>query len=620
MAQSLGPGVMRQSRSSIALVGAAVIAALVGLAAVSVDLGNFYVARVSDQRAADSAAYAGALAYNASGSTATMQAAAGNLAVLNGYSAAATTATLVPSPSGDGNNAVDVTISAKVPMYLAEVFQSETSHTVTATSYAEVRASAKACIIALQAGGSGVTLSGGTSVTANNCTIASDNTVTVPCGTTITTKTLNYNSAAVPSAPCGGIKPPSGTASVTMTKKPTADPLASNTTVAGAFTHLAAVGSLTGPSGPTVSAGTSINFAYSKSLPQSQLATIGCSGSFASPIWTVTCAAGGPYYFGGITLGGGITLNFATSGPATNNYIFSGAIEVSGTAANFGPGNYKVAGGIITDGGSTATFGAGTYQIGPGTNSCSGSSYSICNTGSSLTFGAGSFTIAAGVYNSGGEILSLGAGSSANSFNIGPGSTGYAINTGGGSTTTFGDMTTGTFQAVGKVSTGGGSTITLSAAPAHDINGTFSLAGSAILGAGTYTVAGNVALGTGGGGGSVTGAGVSVITSGSFSVAAGYSNVTLTAPISGTMQNIVVAGNTTGGASFSEGASGNSLSGLFYFPIGPVALSGGANVGNGSGQCLELIGSTITLTGGSTLATTCAGLGGSGGGTVVLVQ
>ena len=259
IARSLGPGAMRQSRSSIALVGATVIAALVGLAAVGVDLGNSYVARVSDQRAADSAAYAGALAYNTSGSTTTMQSAAGNLATLNGYSSAATNATLVPSPSGDGNNAVQVTISAPVKMYLSEVFQSQTSHTVQATSYAEVKATAAACIIALQANGSGITLSGGTAVTANNCTIASDNTVSVPCGTTITTKTLNYNSAAVPSAPCGGIKPPSGTASVTMTKKATADPLASNATIAGAFTHLAAVATETGPSGPTVSAGTTIS-------------------------------------------------------------------------------------------------------------------------------------------------------------------------------------------------------------------------------------------------------------------------------------------------------------------------------------------------------------------------
>ena len=106
-----------------------------------------------------------------------------------------------------------------------------------------------------------------------------------------------------------------------------------------------------------------------------------------------------------------------------------------------------------------------------------------------------------------------------------------------------------------------------------------------------------------------------------FSVAAGYNNVTLTAPASGSLNAVVVASNGAGGASFSEGASGNSLSGAFYFPVGPITLSGAGNVGNGVGQCLELIGSAITLSGGSALASTCSSLAGSAsGGAVVLVQ
>jgi hypothetical protein len=161
----------------------------------------------------------------------------------------------------------------------------------------------------------------------------------------------------------------------------------------------------------------------------------------------------------------------------------------------------------------------------------------------------------------------------------------------------------------------------LSAAPAHDLNGTFSLAGTATLGAGTYTIAGNVTFGGGGGGGSVTGSGVSVIESGTFSVAAGYNNVTLTGPTSGALNAVVVASNGVGGASFSEGASGNSLSGAFYFPSGPITLSGAGNVGSGAGQCLELIGTTIALSGGSALASMCSNLaGGVTGGKVVLVQ
>jgi hypothetical protein len=91
------------------------------------------------------------------------------------------------------------------------------------------------------------------------------------------------------------------------------------------------------------------------------------------------------------------------------------------------------------------------------------------------------------------------------------------------------------------------------------------------------------------------------------------------------MANLVVMGPTasgvTTGATFAEGASNTSISGAFYFPYGPVTLSGGASVGNGTGQCLELIGSQITLSGGTTLASTCSGLaGGSSGGKMVLVD
>jgi len=620
VADSLGLGVARQRRASIALVGGAVIGMLATMAAVAVDLGTGYLAKVADQRFADSAAYAGALAYNSTGSTTTMKSAVSNLATLNGLPAGAAVASLVASPSGDGNNAVQVAVSTVSPLYLAEIFQSSKTLSVTATSYAEVKPNASACIIALLTKAAGVTLSGGTTVTAASCAVASNNTVTVPCGTTITTKTLDYNSAAVPSQPCGGIKPPAGTTSVNIIKVATADPLGTNTAVANAFTHLASVAKLTGPSGPTVAAGTTLVFGYGTPTP-AQFTTVGCTGSFASPIWTVTCPAGGTYHFGSISLSGGITLNFAVSGSATNTYDFSGAINLSsGSGGSFGPGTYNVAGGIITGGGSTFTFGAGTYNIGAGTVSCSGSFYSICDGGTSLTFGAGTYTIAGGIYDGGGSTLSIGAGSSANSFNIGAGSAGYAINT-TGTTMTLGNMTSGTFQAVGKISTGGGTNFTLSAAPAHDLNGTFSLAGSATLGAGTYTIAGNFTLGGSGGGGSVTGSPVTIITSGTFSVAAGYSNVTLTAPTSGTLQDLVVAGNGAGGATFSEGASGNSLSGAFYFPIAPITLSGAGSVGNGVGQCLELIGSAVTLTGGSALASTCSGLAGSvSGGGVLLVQ
>jgi len=658
-------GLMHGKTASMALLGAAVIAMMGSMAAVAVDLGSAYLAKVSNQRVADAAAYAGALAYNSSGSTTVMSAAASNLATLNGLPASAIAATLVASPNGDGNNAVMVVASTASPFYLARAFQTGSTLPVSATAYAEVKPNPTACIISLLPKSTGVTLSGGAVLTAANCSVASNTTVSVPCGTSIVTKAVDYNSVGVPSQPCGGIQPPAGTGSVNIVKIATVDPLASNADVATAFTHLAAVGTLTGPSGPaapTVTAGSDLAFGYTNSAsqpPRSVLTSAGCSGGFSGSTWTVTCPSGGTYHFGNLSMSGGITLAFATAGSSTTTYDFSGTINVNGAGASFGPGiyivaggittgggtavsfangtynvggainvggssasfgagTYNVAGGIVTGGGSTTTFGAGTYQIGKGTVSCSGSLYSICNTGTSLVFGAGGFTIAGGACNCSSGTLSVGAGSAANSFNIGAGSAGYALNVTG--TVTLGDMTSGTFQTVGTIATAGGSTLSLSAAPAHDINGALNLAGSATLGSGPWTIAGNVAFGGGGGGGSVTGAAVSIITSGSFSVASGYSNVTLTAPTSGPLQGLLVSSKNAGGASFSEGASGNSLTGTLYFPIAPITLSGAGRVGGG-GQCLELIGSAITLSGGSAASSTCAGLaGGSSNGTVVLVQ
>jgi hypothetical protein len=110
-----------------------------------------------------------------------------------------------------------------------------------------------------------------------------------------------------------------------------------------------------------------------------------------------------------------------------------------------------------------------------------------------------------------------------------------------------------------------------------------------------------------------------------FCVASGYGHVTLTAPSSGNNTNLIVIGpsssTNTAGATFAEGASNTSLSGAFYIPNGAFTLSGGSSVGNGTGQCLEVIASEVSLTGGTTLASSCTGLGGNtSGAAVVLVQ
>jgi hypothetical protein len=498
--------------------------------------------------------------------------------------------------------------------------------------------------MALASGGSGVTLSGAGKINAPACAVISNATntnpgaIVAPNSSATVTAPVVATPQALTTAQKQFILPPTGTSSVTYLIQSTTDPLAGNSGVASAVNHLSGVGLMASPSAPTATGGTNITFDYTatgKTFPS------GCTGSFASPTWTVTCSGAGPFTFGNISLGGGITVNFTNAATAT--YNFNGLIDSSGTALNFsGPGIYNIVKGVATEGGSTTTFPVGTYNIGVATAACNGGGrYSICNQGTSLTFaGPSTFVLSNGIYNKGGSILTLGStGTTANSYRIGSSSDGNALLGGGGAKTTFYDATASgsVFQMVGKlnIGSGGGSCLTLPAATDHDINGSFSTAGGTVLGSGTYTINGYVALGANGGGdvtcGATTvgiqGANVTFVASASttissgtcsntvFCVASGYGHVTLTAPTTGTYRNLVVIGPTTStstaGANFAEGAS-MSISGTFYVPYGPISFSGAAavNFGNGSGQCLELIGSQVTLSQGTAAVSACTGVAG----------
>ena len=230
----------------------------------------------------------------------------------------------------------------------------------------------------------------------------------------------------------------------------------------------------------------------------------GCAATFASPTWTVTCASGGTYTFGALSMSGGITVNFNMNGSASTTYNFSGPITNSGTSLKFGPGTFNLYQGLYTSGGSTTIFGAGTFYIGRETSACpDGGYYSICNeeTGSGLAFdGPSTFILTAGIYNGGGDDITFGAGSTTNSYAIGKSSNGYALNVGGGSTTTFDGATGTNFRMVGNLTESGGSCVTLPAATNHDINGNVTASGGLMLGPGLYAVAGSFLIGASGGG------------------------------------------------------------------------------------------------------------------------
>jgi len=502
--------ILRDKRGNIAVLSAVMITSLVGVAGLVAEFGNGLLNRMQDQRVADAAAMGGATIYNSTSSTTTMQSAVNNIAALNGLPTSDISAALVSSPSGDGNQAVQVTVQTNVPMLLSNILWKRSTLPVSVSSYAEITSGAPGCIMALNIGGTGVTLSGGTAVNAPTCAVTSNNTVSVPCGTTITTTTVQYFSTTPPSEPCNGIQAPTGK-TLSIKRAQSTDPLASASGVTSATSRLTTVNGLSAPTAPTVSGGTAVTFGYTTSTTQSQLSSDGCSGTLSSNTWTVTCVGSNSFNFGAISLSGGITVNFNLNGSALNTYNFNGQICDSGTALHFGNGTFNVTSGVASGGGSNTSFGYGTFKIGAissSSNPCGATTgYSIYNTGSIMTFGnstnASSFILTGGIDNTGGETLVLGAscanGSSActgtsssnvftsatgNTFNIGAASNGDALDMGGGAATYLGDATSTNMEFVGNVnvSSGGGSCLWIGAANNHDIKGYFATAGGNKMG------------------------------------------------------------------------------------------------------------------------------------------
>jgi Flp pilus assembly protein TadG len=667
-------------RGNIAVIFALTLPILLGVAGLVTEYGYSLSVQANNQRTADLAAYAGALAYTSGNSTTVMTSAAKRVGELNGVTPANVAVDLVTSPRDSANKAVRAVVTVDNPLFLAPIVGASNTVRIVTVSYAEIGAGVTGCIIALDGSKSGVTLSGGTKITASSCAVSSNSKVDVPCGTTITAKSVTYGSNL--SQPCTGI-----TAN-TITKATTTDPLAGNAAVATArarFTTLAAQTSPAAPAMTAPSGGYSIDFAYNPSSTQAQATAAGCTASQSGSTWTLTCPQGTSkvYNFANLTFGGGINFSFNPSGTAGTTYNFSGPLSVSSTTifgpgiynfggavsatsygsttfgdgtynfaqtfntggsgtVTFGAGTFNFAKGIITAGSVVTTFGAGTFNMGRSATTCNSSTFSLCNNSSGATTFAGpsTFKFEGGFANGGGSTLTMGSGTT-NIFQLGPSGAGDAINLGGGSKTYLADATT--FELGGNLwgPNGGGSCLVISAAAQHDIRGSVNLAGAVIMGAGVYTIDGYFALGASGGGGtpcngytiSVKATGVNIVLSGkttpasgscsgmAFCVAAGYSNIEITAPSTGTLANLAVIGPAaiTAGATFAEGGSGGKISGAFYFPVGAISMSGGAGVAGGS-TCLQLIGSLISLSGGTTAASECIAASSGGGSRPRLVQ
>ncbi len=629
----------------MAVVAAVGITVLIYCGAIALDLANLYYNKSLDQRVADQSAIAAAFTYASSGSTATAQNAASSLALANGVGSAKDVITSIgPSPTGDGKLAAKVVVTTPVPLSgFARVITATAANPygsgslpVGATAYAEIHGSSP-CILALQTGGSGISMTGGTHLTATGCAVASNAGVSLSNGPTLTaTDTYAVGSISVTNG--STINSPQFPNSSKQT-----DPYAQ----ANVFSRMSTVGSLTNPSFPTLSsvanAGSSESCSGSLTLPGStSYGTV--SDSYYNPC-TINFSGGGTTSILGLSLtGSNVTVNFGAGTYRIGSFAISsyGTVQVniaSGTAITIngalstsscttftgtatwviGGGivdtsscgtvsfinspasslsTFTIAGGIAVNDGH-AVFPAGTYTIATAGSACAG----LCVAGgASATFGNGSFVIADGISLGGGGTLTIGSAQSGNSV--------FQIT----SAPPSGDA----------ISTGGGSTLSIGSFTYVDVNGTASLESNLYLGAGTWTVNGALDMNSSGGG-TFSAPDNAFIASGPISFGAGFNSITLDAPATlgtgteGQSSTVALASSSTTASTVDAGATDTTVTGVAYFPNGTLTQSGAGNL-TGNGSCLQVIASAITLSAGSTLSTNCTLGAGSAGAAVSLVE
>ncbi|WHO20759.1 pilus assembly protein TadG-related protein [Agrobacterium tumefaciens] len=630
-------------QGGIAIMAAICLPIIIGFAALSVEYGYGLLVRDENQRVADLASYAGALAYSDTNSEARMKAAALHVAKLNSVNPKDVVVSLSSSPKDSRLQAVHVTVRTTNRLFLAPVLGVDRKLEIGTEAYSSFGATESACIIALDKSASGVTLSGGVQVGAPKCYVASNSDLIAPCGTKITAKSATYYEGS--SQPCPWTKNivrADGT-EAPVTKQYTSDPLENHAGVADLSARFSLIRQASWPSDVSEKKGEDIEFGGNTSPPDTAAAikAIGCSydpdnyNQYWTVRWDITCS-GSKISIGSLLVHGNVQVKFNVSGGKTTVYSFSGRIQNDfGTKLEFGDGTFNVAKGVY---GADLTFGDGSFHFGMGDEKCGDARYSLCASGKITIDGPSTFVFDAGFYTGAGATLKLGAGTS-NSYTLGKSSGDNAIGLDGGSITVMADANSGkgVFRLNGDLNGGGGgSCITIPASAEHDISGNVNLAGGARLGAGVYTVDGFFSVNTGGSACSdnvaVSGKDVTIVLSGtetppdweckgkSFCLTGGNA-ITLNAPTSGPYAELAVIGpqssrNTTGAEITSGGRA--KISGAFYFPNGMIDFGGGGQIGDAASGCLQLIGASISLSGGSQAMSECTKL--SGGGKVALIQ
>ena len=436
----------RNRRGAITIIGAVAVPAMLAMAGLVAEYGNALVVRTNNQRIADAAAYAGAIAYNQAGSDtagqSAMKAVATSVAGFNGVVIGPSATTLVTSsPSGSGNPAVLVKLSTSVPLLLSRLIgpaSGPTMQAIPVQAYAEIVNSGVPCVIALNTTVTyGVTMTGGTHLNAPTCTVAAKTSESLDSGPTLAAKAISYGTTA-PSVTNGS------TLSGSVYKSGVTDPVAGTAELAALTARVATVKALGTPAGPakpvltSFSGGANPNFGYVLVSQVQSTMPPGCtaSGSDYGANWTVACT-GTTINIASFTVAGGMTVNFNTGSAPTTVYKFSGPFASAGSQINFGPGVYNFNNDVtlstpVTFGSTSSfnvngnllistpmTFSAGNYTVTGNLTITQSASFGngnfniggdLIQTNGPSSFGSGTVNVAGGISNTGGTAMTFGSG------------------------------------------------------------------------------------------------------------------------------------------------------------------------------------------------------------------
>jgi hypothetical protein len=353
--------VRRDRRASVALLVGMTAPVLVMALGLGVEVSRWSTAKVELQSIADGAAYAGAMNYMASGAAHTAALAAANLAWINGIPGTSTptwtaaTGTLVDNritvTVATGPTEVTVTVRQALPLYLAAIFTTATSQTISATAVVQLTTTTSgsgppACVVALQGLSNGVTttndipLSNGTTVTTSNCATRSDASISITGGATVNGNV--YAGGQISISNGGSIaKGDTGTANAGQIP----DPFASDTAVQNALTSAAsatgsAVNCTTGGVNCTISPGsyTGITVSNGDTLTLNPgLYTVNGAVNFAGGGLKVNPGGVTIVSTGAVTIANGVSVtgfSAATNSSATNGAIAGVLLATSASGSS----------------------------------------------------------------------------------------------------------------------------------------------------------------------------------------------------------------------------------------------------------------------------------------------